>query len=255
MLIDTHAHILSEYYDDIQKIINSAKEKNILKIINCATNIKNCNEIIELSKQFKDVLYPAVGIHPLEINNFNMNDFKKLDNIINNNKIIAIGEIGLDYYYSKDNKKEQIKIFKAQLDLAEKYNLPVIIHSREAIMDTINILKSYNLKGVIHSYSGSYESAKQLIKMGYCLGVNGIVTFKNSKNIKNVVKDIGINHFILETDSPYLTPEGYRKNKNESKYIEKIASYLSELLSLDIKEIMDSTTSNAMRIFDFSSVS
>ena len=156
----------------------------------------------------------------------------------------------MDYYYGKENKDIQIKLFKEQLKIAEKYNLPVIIHSREATQDTISILKKYKVKGIIHCFSGSTETAKEYIKMGYLLGVNGIVTFKNSKNIKEVLKNIGLSSIVLETDCPFLTPEPFRKYKNEPKYVLTVAKFLSMFFDKDLQEIEKITTNNVLSIFD-----
>lgn len=248
MYIDSHAHLLNEFYEDISSVIKQANNRNVKKIINCAENILTSKEVVKLSKLYSNV-YPAIGIHP-EHAKEELNNINKLEEIIKKEKVIAIGEIGLDYYYGKENKKEQLKCFRDQLKLAEKYNLPVIIHSREATLDTINTLKEYKLKGIIHCFSGSVEIAKEYIKMGYKLGVNGIVTFKNSKKVKDVIKNIGIDNLALETDCPFLTPEPFRKYKNEPKYIYEIAKYLSILLEKDEEEIRKITSDNVYEVFD-----
>src|SRR5699024_6836671 len=160
----------------------------------------------------------ALGIHPEYVENYTLDDIKFIEDNLNNPKIVAIGEIGLDYHYSKENKEEQIKLLELQLKLAEKYGVPVIIHSREATEDTINTLKKYKVRGVIHSFSGSLETAKIYIKMGYLLGINGVVTFKNC-NLKDVLKEIPIENIVLETDSPYLTPVPFRGKQNNSSHI------------------------------------
>lgn len=251
MLIDSHAHIYNEYYDDISAIVNFAIKRNVLKIINCATSINNFNEIIELSHKYENFYY-VLGVHPGEISDSinieELESFVKLN--LNNPKFIGIGEIGLDYYYSKDNKNNQIKLFKAQLSLAEKYELPVIIHSREATEETIKILKNYSLKGIIHCFSGSIEIAKEYIKLGYKLGIGGLLTFKNS-NLKNYIKNIGIHNIVLETDSPYMTPEPFRKYKNEPKYIFEIAEEVSKIFKISIEKVAEITTYNCNKIFDF----
>ena len=205
-------------------------------------------QVINISKKYKNV-FPAVGIHP-ESAKDNIDKIEELEKIINKEKVIAIGEIGLDYYYGKENKDIQIKLFEEQLKIAEKYNLPVIIHSREATQDTISILKKYKVKGIIHCFSGSTETAKEYIKMGYLLGVNGIVTFKNSKNIKEVLKNIGLSSIVLETDCPFLTPEPFRKYKNEPKYVLTVAKFLSMFFDKDLQEIEKITTNNVLSIFD-----
>ena len=164
-------------------------------------------------------------------------------------KIIAIGEIGLDYYYTKDNKEKQIEVLRKQLSIAQKLNLPVVIHSREATQDTINVLKDYKVKGVIHSFSGSLETAKIYISKGYMLGIGGVVTFKNS-NLYKVIEEIGLNNIVLETDAPYLTPEPYRGHQNSSKYVPYVSKKLSEILKIKEEEVAKITSKNASSLFD-----
>ena len=159
-MIDTHAHIIKEYYDDINSLVEELKKDNMLCVLNAATCYKDSLEIIELLKKYKGFLLAAIGIHPEEINN---NELDSIENLIKSNKIYAIGEIGLDYYYTKDNKEEQKELFKSQIELAVKYNLPIVVHTRDSIQDCFDIIKQYNVKGVIHCFSGSLEMAKELI--------------------------------------------------------------------------------------------
>ena len=179
-MIDTHAHILKEYYDDIDALVIELKKKKVRAIINNSTNIKEAKEVLEYSKKYRNFLYPAIGIHPENIDDANIDE---LETLINNNKIVAIGEIGLDYHWTKDNKEKQKELFIKQLELSLKYNLPVIVHTRDSIQDCLDIIKKYNLKGIMHCFSGSYEMAKEFIKYGFKLGIGGVLTFKNSKII------------------------------------------------------------------------
>ena len=251
MLIDSHAHIYKEYYNDINEIVKGAKKNNVLKIINCATSIDNIEEVISVSHEHN--FYYALGIHPEDVESFNDDVKIKLEehiiNNLNDKSFVAIGEIGLDYYYGKDNKEKQKDLFEYQVSLAEMYNKPVIIHSREATLDTINILKKYKVKGVIHCFSGSYETACEYIKMGYMLGIGGLVTFKNC-NLKNYINKIGIENIVLETDSPYMTPEPYRGKTNEPKYVFEVAKFLSKLFDISVEKIGEKTTKNCYKIFD-----
>ena len=174
MFVDSHCHLFREYYENIDEVINNAKDKGIDRFISDACDYKTSLETIKLTEKYENI-YGTVGLHPENVDdNFDYNIFNNLLN-----KIVAIGEIGLDYYYTKDNKAKQIEIFEKQLQIAQKLNMPVVIHSREDTKDTIDILKKYSLKGVIHSFSGSLETAKIYLSMGYKLGVNGVVTFKN----------------------------------------------------------------------------
>lgn len=248
MLIDTHCHLYSEYYSDIDDIVNLAKKSNVNILINNGCDSKSNKEVIELINKYKN-MYGAIGIHPEEVENYTIEDIKFIEGSINNKKIVAIGEIGLDYHYSKENKEKQIKLFELQLDIANKYKVPVIIHSRDATEDTINILRKYNIKGVIHSFSGSLETAKIYIKMGFLLGINGVVTFKNC-NLKDILVNIGLNNIILETDSPYLTPVPYRGKQNNPSHILDIAKYISEIFNVSLEEVSKITTKNVLDLYN-----
>ena len=167
-----------------------------------------------------------------------------------NKKVVAIGEIGLDYYWTKENKQEQIEIFKRQLMIAESLHLPVIVHSRESILDTYNLLNEYNVTGILHCYSGSLEMANRFIKKGFLIGIGGVVTFKNAKKVKEVVKEIPITSISLETDSPYLTPEPYRGKPNNPLYLKYIIKEISDLKGISKDEVKNVTSQNVMSKFD-----
>ena len=248
MLVDTHCHIYSEYYSDIDEVMDKISNANIIKVINNGCNLSTCKEVIELSKKY-DNMYIALGLHPEE-------NLDELDSIIklikdnkNNEKLVAIGEIGLDYNFNKENKNDQITVLKRQLDLASELNLPVIIHSRDATGDMLNILKSYNLKGVIHCFNGSVETAREYIKMGYKLGINGVVTFNNCKLI-DVISEIGVEHLVFETDSPYLTPVPDRGKKNDPSYVNYIVGFISKSLNIDKNILEEISNKNVSEIFD-----
>jgi len=248
MFTDTHCHIFNEYYEDIPKIIEKAKNVGITRFINNGCDHKSNLEVLELINKHKE-MYGAIGIHPEVVDSYKKSDIDFIEENLNNPKVIAIGEIGLDYHYTKENKEKQIALFETQLKLAEKYHLPVIVHSRDATEDTINTLKKYQVTGVIHSFSGSLETANIYLKMGFYLGINGVITFKNSK-LKEVIKDIPLENIILETDSPYLSPEPYRGTKNEPANIIEIAKFISDLKSVDLTELRAITNKNITRIFD-----
>lgn len=248
MFIDTHCHIVSEYYDDIENVIKNAIDNDVLKIIVNGYNMQSNREVLELVKKY-DIVYGALGIQPEELYDYNDNSLKFIEEHINDEKIIAVGEIGLDYHYDTD-KDLQKELFKRQLKIAYKYNKPVIIHSRDCIQETYNILKESKVKGTMHCYSGSKEMALEFIKIGFSIGIGGVSTFKNAKNIVDVIKYIPLEYIILETDSPYLTPEPYRGKKNEPMYISIIAKRVADIKDLDIKEIERTTTDNARRLFD-----
>lgn len=245
---DSHCHLSEKYYDDIDVIIDNAKERNVLRYITSGYDNDSNKEVSVIVNRYKN-LFGTLGIHPHSALDYDFSWIEFINENINNQKIIAIGEIGLDYYYGKNTKEEQINLFHKMLKLSQAKSKPVVIHSREATEDTIKILKEYSLKGVIHSFSGSYETAQIYIKMGYLLGINGTVTFKNSKLIE-VIRKVGIENIILETDCPYLTPEPNRGKKNEPKMVIDIVNYLSKELDISAEEISSQTEKNIKRIFD-----
>jgi TatD DNase family protein len=248
MLTDTHCHILSAEYENPQLILESLHENNIKQIINNGYDYNSNEEVIELCNKYSNV-YGAIGLHPDNIGENSSLVIQQIKDNINNKKIIAIGEIGLDYFHNKDNKVEQIKILKELLSIAEENNKPVIIHSRDATSDMIKILKDYHLKGIIHCFSGSYETANEYIKMGYKLGINGILTFKKCK-LGDVLKKLPISAFVLETDSPYLTPEPLRGESNKPQNIKYTFQKLSEILSIPQEQLSSILDNNLKEIFD-----
>lgn len=251
MFIDTHAHLFDEYYSNIEEVIARALDNNVLKIIISGCDIKSNLEVLEKVGKY-DSLYGTIGIHPLNLDNLDDNYIDFLEENIRNEKIIGIGEIGLDYHYGRDNKELQKDVFIRQIELAIKYNMPIVVHSRDATEDMMNILRRYNgkLRGVMHCYSGSVETALELTKMGFYLGVGGIITFKNAKNIVEVIKKIDLKYILLETDSPYLTPEPYRGSSNEPAYIPLIAGKIAEIKSVSLDDVMIATEGNVKMVFD-----
>ena len=249
MFVDTHCHLYRSYYEDLDDIIEQIKQSKIYKVINNGCD-KNTNiEVIELINKY-DLMYGAIGIHPESANEYTQDDLDFVEENIKNNKIVAIGEIGLDYYWVKDNKDKQKELFEYQLKLAEKYNIPVIVHSREATQDTIDILKKYNVKGIIHSFSGSYEVAQIYIKMGFLLGINGVVTFKNC-NLKDVIERIDVSNIVLETDSPYLTPVPNRGKINDPTKVMDIAKFIADIKGISLIELSEVINGNLDKLFDF----
>ena len=247
MLIDSHLHLVNEDYD-IDKVIKNAFDASVKYLIVSGSDKEDNKLNLELLSKYNNVFF-SCGYHPSCAGNIKEEDYKKLEEYIKNDKVVAIGEIGLDYFYGKDDRDLQIELFRRQLDIASKYNLPVVIHTRDAFFDTYNILKEYSLRGVIHCFSGSLETAKEYIKLGYYLGIGGVVTFKNSK-LKDVIKELGINNIVLETDSPYLSP--FRGEKNEPKNIEVICKYLADLFDTSCSEVAKVTTDNVISLYNLS---
>ena len=248
MLVDTHCHVLDEYYDDIDAVIARAKDAGVGMIIVNGIDSKSNEEVLKLVSKY-DIVYGALGIQPESIMNVTDDDFRFIEEHIHDDKILAIGEIGLDYYYTKENKKEQIEILCKQLELAEKLNLPVIIHSREATGDMLSILKKFNVKGVIHCFNGSVEVAKEYIKLGYKLGINGVITFKNCKLI-DVIKTIGVDNVVFETDSPYLAPVPFRGEENNPTHVIDIVDFVSNNTGVSVEDLANISNKNIKDIFD-----
>ncbi|MBQ3510861.1 MAG: TatD family hydrolase [Bacilli bacterium] len=248
MFIDTHCHLSYEDYDDIDLVIKENCKANVEKIIISGCSKEWISESLKLADLYDDV-YVTLGYHPSEVDVVTdemLNDLKKQ---LKNKKVVGLGEIGLDYYYGKDNKEKQLELFEKQLKIAEAMNLKVVIHSRDATEDTINCLKKYNVSGVIHCFSGSVETAKIYVAMGYKLGIGGVVTFKNSK-LFEVVQAVGLENIVLETDAPYLAPTPFRGQKNSSKFIPIIAEEIGKILNKSVQEVASVTTNNAYELFD-----
>ena len=248
-MVDTHCHLYSEYYDNIDEIIDKIKKSGVRAIIVNGCDMKSNLEVLDLVKKY-DIVYGALGFHPTELDEFKDEDLIWLEEHINDDKIVAIGEIGLDYHYDNTDKNVQINIFKRQLEISKKYHKPVIVHSRDSIQDTYNILKESKFFGSIHCYSGSLEMAREFIKIGFKLGVGGIITFKNAKNIIDLINNIDLKYILLETDSPYLTPEPYRGEKNDSSYLIFILEKIAYLKGID-KNVINTTINNSVKeLFD-----
>ncbi len=249
MFIDTHCHLSADYYDDISSIVMENKKAGIEKMIISCCSKEEIKESLNYTNIYPNI-YATVGYHPSEAAKITKEDIIKLEQLIlTNKKIVGIGEIGLDYHYGKEDLTKQQEIFKNQLHLAEKLNYPVVIHSRDATKDTIEILKKYKVKGIIHCFSGSIETAKEYISMGFKLGIGGVLTFKNSK-LYQVIENISLSDIVLETDSPYLTPEPFRGNVNSSKYIPIIAQKLAQIKKVSLDEVSVVTLKNTYNIFD-----
>ncbi len=247
-MIDSHAHITYEFYEDIGQLVTNIRNNNIISVINCGDSINSSKEVIKICRKYNNILFPVIGIHPDNINNEN-NKIKKLEELVINNKIYGIGEIGLDYFHNKKNKEAQKKLFQEQIELAIKYNLPVVVHTRESIQDCYDILKTKKVKGIIHCYSGSVEMAKEFIKLGFYLGIGGVVTFKNS-NLYKVIEEISLDNIVLETDSPFLSPEPLRGEKNNPSNVFYVAKKISEIKNISLDEVIRVTADNVRKIFD-----
>ena len=246
-MVDTHCHLFLEDYPDIDDVIN--RMGNNIMVVSGFDDASN-KEVIELCSHYSNV-YGTLGIHPENVNDNYDLDF--IRNHINDPKIVGIGEIGLDYHYIKDNMVEQITLFSKQIGIALEFNKPIVVHSRDAINDTYDIIKKYNIgsKCLIHCFSSSLEMAKEFVKLGCKLGIGGVLTFKNSSRLKEVVEGIDISNLVLETDSPYMTPEPYRGKRNEPYNVLYVAREISNIKGIDLDTVLKITSKNSYDLFDF----
>lgn len=246
-MIDTHCHLFKEDYDNLDEVI--ANMKDGIMIVS-GFDAKSNLEVLELVDKYSNI-YGTIGYHPTELENFSDENLSLLESQFKHPKIVGIGEIGLDYHYDDTDKLKQIEVFKKQIQLANKLQCPIVIHSRDAALDTYEILKeNLNTKAIMHCYSYSLEMADQFIDLGMYLGIGGVLTFKNSSKLKEIVKHVPLSKIVLETDSPYLAPEPLRGTKNEPYNIYYVGIKIAELKEIDEQEVFKSTTENASKIFN-----
>ena len=254
MIFETHAHYDDrQFEDDRAVILSQMKEAGIGPIINVGASIESTQKTLALAREY-DFVYGAVGVHPSEIKDLNEESFDWLRQQTSQSKVVAVGEIGLDYYWDKepDVQKNQRYWFGRQLELAKEANLPVIIHSRDAGADTMEVMKEHRgweIPGVIHCYSYSKELAMEFIKMGYYIGVGGVVTFKNARKLVETVEAIPIERILLETDCPYMAPEPFRGKRNSSLYLPYVVEKIATLKGLSKEEVERITEENARQLF------
>ena len=251
-IFDSHAHYDDgEFDDDRKEVIEELKNEGVIGIMNCSSSYESIAKTCELINTW-DFIYGAVGIHPENADEFKDEMLEEFKEIIKKNpKVKAIGEIGLDYYWDENPDKEiQKDVFRKHMKLAEELNLPVIIHDRDAHEDTLNIIKEFpNVKGVVHCFSGSVEFAKECLKLGYYIGVTGVVTFKNAKKVVKVVKEVPIERLLVETDCPYMAPEPNRGKRNKSSYIKYVIEKISEIKEINPKEFNIKVNENLQNLF------
>ncbi|SEF38557.1 TatD DNase family protein [Caloramator fervidus] len=246
-MFDSHAHYDDKAFsNDRDEVIKKLKDFKVEAVLNCASSIESCYKTLELVKKY-DFFYGALGVHP----EFSKDvDINLIGDLAQNEKIVAIGEIGLDYYWDYD-RNIQMKAFKEQLDLARQLDLPVVIHNREAHEDTLKVLKEFKgLRGVLHCFSGSLEMAKEFIKLGYLLGFTGVVTFKNAKKTVEVVKNVPLEYILVETDCPYMAPHPHRGERNDSSYLRFIIEKIAEIKETTFENVKQKTFENAANLFN-----
>jgi len=252
-IFDSHAHYDDEAFnEDREDLIKELNESGVIGILNCSTSYESIAKTCELINKW-DFIYGAVGIHPENAQDFTTKREIEICSIIKNNpKIIAVGEIGLDYYWSENPSREiQKDVFRRQMKIAQDNNLPVVIHDRDAHSDTLEIMKEFSrVKGVVHCFSGSVEFAKESLKLGYYIGVTGVVTFKNAKKLLEVIKEVPIEKLLVETDCPYMTPEPNRGKRNKSDYIEYIIDRIALIKEIDPKQVNTQVNDNFYRLME-----
>ena len=250
-IFDSHAHYDDKAFDgDRDSLLSAMEEQGVGRIVNVGASLETTKRTLELTQKYPFV-YGAAGVHPDETGELDEENFRWLEWAAGQEKIVAVGEIGLDYYWDNESHEVQKKWFIRQLELARELGLPVLIHSREAAADTMEIMKEYagGLKGVIHCYSYSREMAKEYVKMGFYIGVGGVVTFKNARRLKETVEEIPLESIVLETDCPYLAPVPYRGKRNNSAYIQYVAEEIAEIKGITYEEVVACTEENARRLY------
>ena len=250
-IFETHAHYDDEAFrEDREALFDEMFANDIDTIINVGASFAGCEQSVALADSHEKI-YAAVGIHPEDVEELTEARMAWLKKTASENqKVLAIGEIGLDYYWMESSKEEQKKFFKAQIELANKLDMPIIVHDRDAHGDTLDILKETKPKGVVHCFSGSKEMAREIIKLGMYIGLNGVVTFNNARKSLEVAKEIPIERLVLETDCPYLAPTPMRGKRNDSHYIAYIAEKIASLLDMDAQELLNITNENAKRLYN-----
>lgn len=248
-IFDTHAHYDDERFSaDVGELLSSFPDNGITGVITCGVNVETSKKAIKLAKEFKFV-YAAVGFHGLDIDTLTDDYIGDIKTLAQHEKVVAIGETGLDYHYEKETREKQLEVFRNQIILANELKLPIIVHDREAHEDTLNLLKKYKPKGVVHCFSGSVEMAKEILKLGMYIGLGGAVTFKNAVKPVEVAKIVPDERLLVETDAPYMTPVPFRGKRCTSLHIAYTAERLAEIRGVTPQEILDITNENAKRLF------
>lgn len=252
MLFDTHAHLnADDYNDDLAEVINRAEEEGVSNIVVVGFDRKTIEKTMELIDK-NDHIYGCIGWHPVDAIDCTEEDLYWIEDLCTHPKIVAFGEIGLDYHWDKSPRDVQQKLFRRQIQLAKKVKLPIMIHTRDAIEDTINILQEEHAEevgGIMHCFSGSVETAKQCLKMNFYISLGGPVTFKNARKPKEVAKEVPLDRLLIETDCPYLAPHPFRGKRNEPAYVKLVAEQIANIKEISFEEVAEATTKNAKVIF------
>ena len=248
-IIDTHTHIYDEHFEEDFDTVMKNIEEQMEGIVSIGFDPESSKKSIELANKYSFV-HAVIGVHPVDIKKYNDEVEKELEKLaLTEKKVVAIGEIGLDYHWMEDPEEVQKEGFRKQIELAERVKLPIVIHTREALQDTLDILREYkNVGGILHCYPGSYEAAKPFLDR-YYIGVGGTVTFKNNRKTKELVKELSLDKIVLETDCPYLTPVPFRGKRNEPGYTKYVAEEIARIKEISVEEVINITTENAKKIY------
>ena len=257
MIIDTHAHLdFPDYKDDIDEVIERAGEVGVEYMINVGTTVASSNKSIELAKQYEQI-YASIGIHPNEASKVSGEEWSRLEALAGGDKVVAIGETGLDYYRDRSKREDQKRLFHQHIELAQRHNLPVIIHNREASSDCLDIVHEYSgkIKGVVHCFAGIVEDAEEFLKLGFHVSFAGPMTFPKADNLREALKAVPVERLLLETDCPFLAPQPKRGKRNEPSYLQYTIPVLAELYKLSVEDIKRITTLSAKNLFGIGQVS
>jgi TatD DNase family protein len=253
-LVDTHCHLyLEDFESDLQNILDRAAEAGVRRIYMPSIDSNHLKRMLELQKAYSGICYSMLGLHPCYVRDNYNDELQLMKNAIEKDKFSAIGEIGLDYYWDRSYDDQQMICFREQIDIAVKHNLPIVIHSRNSMDACIGLLKEKKgsgVRGIFHCFSGNAENARDIIDCGFMLGIGGVITYKNS-GLAAVIADIPLEHIVLETDAPYLTPAPFRGKRNESSYLKYVVTKIAEVKNVPEEEVAAVTTTNANRIFGY----
>ncbi|MEW5323387.1 TatD family hydrolase [Geobacillus thermoleovorans] len=252
MLFDTHAHLNAvQYEEDLEQVIERARDEGVSHIVVVGFDRPTIDRAIELAERYP-FIYAAIGWHPVDAIEMTDDDLQMIEHLAAHRKVVALGEMGLDYHWDKSPKDVQQEVFRQQIRLAKKVKLPIIIHNREATADILKILQEENaaeVGGIMHCFSGSVEVAKQCMDMNFLISLGGPVTFKNAKKPKEVAKEIPLSHLLIETDCPYLTPHPFRGKRNEPSYVKYVAEAIAQIKNISFAEVAETTAENAKKLF------
>jgi TatD DNase family protein len=252
MLFDTHVHLnVEQFKDDVEEVIDRAKKEGVSNMVVVGFDRPTIKNAIELAEKY-DFIYASVGWHPVEAIDMTEEDLRMLEELASHPKVVALGEMGLDYYWDKSPKEIQKEVFRKQIQLAKKVKLPIVIHNREATADVVEILKeerAHEVGGIMHCYSDNVEIARECVEMNFYISLAGPVTFKNAKMPKEVAEAIPLDHLLIETDSPFLAPHPYRGTRNEPAYVKLVAEKIAEIKGISIEDVAKATTENAKKLF------